>query len=771
MLKRIVYPLIILMVTLGLVMPGLAATYPFNDVDRKHPAYQEIYVLNKNNILSGVTYERFGGELDFKRFDLADSLVTLLGNRQVPSNVYTIIADVQPGSEKYKIVSKVIQANLIELQDNKFQGLRPVTRYELMQSLQRLLNFMGASPPLPRDKELKFRDVDPEYKEDVQQVTNVWQITEGYPDGLFRGDNRVTRYEAAIMLSKVAAILYEDFKIQMQEPAPLPRLNIDASNPNSTPTAGNPVVNTQPTAKPTLEDLLNNSTAPTAAPRTPPSSVPTAKPSGAPSAKPTVKPTVKPTTKPTVKPSAKPTAAPTTTPSAKPTASPVVKPTSSPQSDNSSLSELEKLLQSKSTPKPTPSTAASASAKPNIDVSKVNISDIFGAPKASATPSAAPTAKPSAKPTTKPSAKPTVKPSAKPTAKPSVKPTAKPSAKPTAKPSVKPSAKPTAAPTAKPSAKPSAASNIVPSSTPTPSDLSALEKRLLDLRSSPTPKPTEKPILSVKPAEPETLTKTPLPTPTPRVASATPTPAPPELPKINLDNKMRPALDSRILLYGNYRALYEERVPPSILQALSMDPNAQSISGDAGMSANLNTLIWFGEPQTPLGNLGVGLDIASLGGIKFSGSDLTDLIWADLSILYKVVNTPHFDLAAGLSGYYRMTDSSNDPRTNYFQASRNYIGAGARFTGAYRIIDPLSLELSVAPHYVIQDLSNIDLPNQLPLNRFDTQVQFMLNWDMFKFGNSTLSLNVGYQGLILLDLGSEASQMMHGVIFGTGYHF
>lgn len=234
---------------------------------------------------------------------------------------------------------------------------------------------------------------------------------------------------------------------------------------------------------------------------------------------------------------------------------------------------------------------------------------------------------------------------------------------------------------------------------------------------------------------------------------------------------MRPALDSRVLLFGNYRLLYEERVPPAILQALSMDPSAQSISGDAGISANLNTLIWFGEPQTALGNLGLGLDIASLGGIKFSGSDLTDVIWADLSVLYKVVSTPHFDLAAGLSGYYRMTDSSNDPRTNYFQAARNYIGAGARFTGAYRIFDPLSLELSVAPHYVIQDLSNIALPGQLPLNRFDTQVQFMLNWDMFKFGTSTLSLNVGYQGLLLFDLSSEASQMMHGVTFGTGYHF
>lgn len=253
---------------------------------------------------------------------------------------------------------------------------------------------------------------------------------------------------------------------------------------------------------------------------------------------------------------------------------------------------------------------------------------------------------------------------------------------------------------------------------------------------------------------------------------ATPTPAPQATPRPSLlSTEWQPPLRSRMLLLGNYRALYEERVPPSVMQALQMPASLQNISGDAGISAHLNSLFWFGEPGTPMGNLGLGVDLATMGGITFVGVNLTDMIWADLALLYKVVSGPSFDLALGLDGYFRYTDSSNDPRSNYFQAARNYIGFGVPIKAAYRVMEPLTLELTVAPHYVMQDLSNIALPEVLPLNRFDTQIQFLINWEAFSVGQSKISLNLGYQGLMLFDLGSEGSEMMHGVLFGAGYHF
>lgn len=258
-----------------------------------------------------------------------------------------------------------------------------------------------------------------------------------------------------------------------------------------------------------------------------------------------------------------------------------------------------------------------------------------------------------------------------------------------------------------------------------------------------------------------------MPTPTP-----TSTPAP--------ENASRPALDSRILLIGNYRFLYDERAPQGIYAAaagqpgLPANPTLETDSSGGGISAQVQSLFWLGEPNTLLGNIGIGVDISTLGGMTANTTptqtELSELFWGNLSGLYKVVSTPNFDLAAGLDGYFRYTGSSDDPRTDYFKAARTYIGVGARVDAAYRIIDPLSLELRVAPHFVIQDLANIDIP-QLPLNRFDTQIQLMLNWDFMKFGTSRLSANLGYQGLLLFELGGEGSQMIHGGIFGVGYHF
>jgi len=281
--------------------------------------------------------------------------------------------------------------------------------------------------------------------------------------------------------------------------------------------------------------------------------------------------------------------------------------------------------------------------------------------------------------------------------------------------------------------------------------------------------PSVRPLTSTRPEQPDSLVDIPLPTARPSatiIAKATPVPET----SGSTSSKKRP-LRNRIFLFGNYRALYEERVPTGVKNALQMSDQMQTVSGDAGASVHLNSLFWFGEPDTTMGNMGLAIDFASLGGFTFSSVDLTDLVWADMAFMYKLLSNDSIEIAAGLDGYFRYTDSSNDPRNNYFQAARSYIGAGMRLTTAWRFWDPMTLEFTVAPHYVIQDLANIDLPSELPLNRFDTQLQFLLNWDIWNFGDSDLTLTMGYNGLMLFDLGSEASQMMHGAVFGLGYQF
>jgi hypothetical protein len=57
------------------------------------------------------------------------------------------------------------------------------------------------------------------------------------------------------------------------------------------------------------------------------------------------------------------------------------------------------------------------------------------------------------------------------------------------------------------------------------------------------------------------------------------------------------------------------------------------------------------------------------------------------------------------------------------------------------------------------------------LNRFDVWINALFHWDLFKIGASDVSLDFGYQGMLLFTLGSEASQVHHALLVGAGYHF
>lgn len=329
------------------------------------------------------------------------------------------------------------------------------------------------------------------------------------------------------------------------------------------------------------------------------------------------------------------------------------------------------------------------------------------------------------------------------------------------------------------------------------SDLPVLEQPLTSIQSSTptiTPQPSNSPQITMNPSTDismENSVTQPSHTPTP---SATPMPDPHELPvsdgilkSLSLSQE-RPPLDNRILLSGNYFFRFDEQVPLSISTELKMPESEQGLSGDYdGISAQLNGRLWFGEPYTTFGNLGLDLNLSTSGGYSYFSvnsyenppqiyADMKEIFWGNLAVLYKIVSNPRIDWALGLEGYFRYTDSSNDSRNHYFVASRSYTGIGVRSSLAWRLIDTLSLEAHIAPHFVSQDLPNLKL-NALPINRFDTHIQLLLNWNfpnswnISGFDLSKLSLNAGYQGLFLYDFGSAGQQNLHGLIFGIGYHF
>lgn len=601
--------------------------------------------------------------------------------------------------------------------------------------------------------------------------------------------------------------------------------------PTATPTAKpSPAPTVAPSPKPTagpddLENLLNNasakpSTIPTAAPSPKPTITPTPKPSApAPtaepsdnlsalenllngSAKPTATPTSKPTAAPSPAPSPKPTAAPSPAPSPKPTAAPSPVPTAKPSTAPTAAPSVAP------SPKPSASSDDLESLVTNASAQPTAVPSV----KPSTAPTAAPSVKPSPTPTTTPSAKssagaddleslvntPKATPvptasggmadlenllntaSAKPTAAPTVKPTTAPTPKPpapTVKPTVPPTPKP-AVPTAK--ALPTATPPPVlatPKPAPSGSSVDDLARELG------VPVPSTKPVaspavvasatpaaidyiaqLNLVPADPESLLDIPIPQvakPVIEPASPLPTMAP-----------LGGVLRNHAILGVLTKPIFQEGLPGNLTASfpLNTQKSLLTVSTNIGLGFHFDGAYWLSQMPSPfLSKTGILLNVASQGGFTVDDVDVTETVHANLGLMYKAVSTERLDVAVGLDNYFRLTSSAKDPRNNYFQASRSYMGFGLKGLLGYRLFDWLTVEFSVAPHFVMHDLPNIQLA-ALPLKRFDVTSQLLLGFDIVRLGNQKITLNLGYQLYMLMGAG-DGNQVSHGVFAGTGYHF
>jgi len=405
------------------------------DIPPGHWAEKPADILGSKRIMEGVSATEFGGNLKLTKVDTARIIENLLGNRYVPTNII-LLSDIRSGHPDFRLIMKVLSADLMDTDDNKFDPYKKISRYEFTKSLVKTLEYMQAESFSIRKYPKSVNGIDKDKKDIVDKAVNSWQLTEGYDNNGWK--QQITRYEALETVTNACFSLFPEVRVAFIDAV---HVTVPTPIPVQTPVA-TPMPTAVPTPKPTVVPTAIPTIKPTPIPNpwATPKIVVTPKPTVVPTVKPTIKPTPRPTVIPTAKPTIKPTPRPTVIPTAKPTVVPTVKPTIKP------------------TPKPT----VIPTAKPTV------------------VPTVKPTIKPTPMPTVVPTIVPTVIPSQTPTPEvtPSssfVRPTPIPNpwATPTTtvvtpKPSVVPTAKPTIVPTVMPTLIPSAVPTVIPSQTPTP---------------------------------------------------------------------------------------------------------------------------------------------------------------------------------------------------------------------------------------------------------------------------------------------------------------
>jgi len=222
------------------------------DVKPKHWAYEAVkYVMEDLDIMEPKTSTRFMGDKKATRYELARVFYFALQSLEnisekqlkiVQDSSNIIITDVDDNNKD--LVRKIVsEYGLMQLMpDNKFMGNREMTRYELAFDLNNYLRLLenkvgDPKPPLrTRSSELSDLSTNHWAYTAVVNIIDKYRIMDGYPQNVFGGNQKLTRYEVAALLKRF--IEYVDTKIfTIPSPTPTPTpIPMPTSTPIPTPT-------------------------------------------------------------------------------------------------------------------------------------------------------------------------------------------------------------------------------------------------------------------------------------------------------------------------------------------------------------------------------------------------------------------------------------------------------------------------------------------------------------------------------------------------------
>ncbi|MBC7475495.1 MAG: S-layer homology domain-containing protein [Candidatus Sericytochromatia bacterium] len=230
------------------------------DMKPKHWAYGAVkYVVEDLNIMDPETPTRFLGDKKATRYQLAKAFYNaakgledisekdLRLNKASLDNTLTDVND-----DNKKVVNSVVNEYGIMqlLPDSRFMGGREMTRYELAFDMNNYLLLLekkiGIAETLARDRAVELKDLTTDHWAYAasKNIVDKYKIMDGYPQGVFGGDQKLTRYEVAALIKRF--VEYVDKNI----------LSIPKPTPTPTPTiVPTPVPTEIPTPIPTVTPI------------------------------------------------------------------------------------------------------------------------------------------------------------------------------------------------------------------------------------------------------------------------------------------------------------------------------------------------------------------------------------------------------------------------------------------------------------------------------------------------------------------------------------
>lgn len=191
-----------------LVVPALAiaaqAATAFRDLPPGHWARKPAGILADAKIMKGRTPVDFSGEVPLTRYELAE-ILSQLYNEEGPPATFVVLKDMSPGHEATEAVQRALGYQLLAVRKpGVFGGEDSVTRKEIAEAFDTLLERNGVSPPARRRLPVTFSDVTPggSLAPVLDRIVNRYGILEGKSGTPFYPQNVVTRFQVLNMLIK-----------------------------------------------------------------------------------------------------------------------------------------------------------------------------------------------------------------------------------------------------------------------------------------------------------------------------------------------------------------------------------------------------------------------------------------------------------------------------------------------------------------------------------------------------------------------------------------